>query len=199
MRDDVKSLVWYMSTTHDLNPPIVEIGSRAATGHPSFVDMRPFFKDKKYIGCDLQEGPGVDRIEDVMNLSFPNGFAHTVLCLDTIEHVADPVRATSEMFRILHEDGVIVITTHMYAPMHMPDYDYWRITPTCMQDVILKQFDCKIVLIQGNRNYPHNVVGIGVKSPVNVAVKPRTKIDFRALNGMLPWPYPFPYVDYEGS
>ena len=53
--------------------PIVEIGAFQVSGQEAIADLRPIFPGKRYIGCDMQPGPGVDRIEDIHALSFASG------------------------------------------------------------------------------------------------------------------------------
>jgi len=192
MQDSVKTLVWYLSTTQELRPPIIELGSCPAPDQVGYSDMRPFFRDKTYIGCDVKQGPGVDRIEDAMSLSFSSSYAGTILCLDTIEHIEDPIRAVGEMYRVLSLNGILILTTHMWAPVHMPDYDYWRFTLSCMRDVLLKEFRYKEILFQGEESFPHNIIGLAAKAEENPF-----QIDLGYLNRMQPWPYPFPYQKWE--
>jgi SAM-dependent methyltransferase len=81
--------------------PLVEMGSRVAEGQEHLADLRGLFDVEDYIGCDLQPGRGVDQLEDIHHLSFADESIGTVVCLETLEHVADPVRAVSEMYRVL--------------------------------------------------------------------------------------------------
>lgn len=185
MRASVKTLIWYLSSTHDLKAPIVDLGSRQAMGQHGFADLRPFFKGKEYRGCDAEAGVGVDGIENIEALSFKDKSIPTILCLDTIEHVANPLQAMKEMYRCLTDDGVLILTSHMYAPVHYK-IDYWRFTAQCFKEVLLKEFPEKEILIQGEPNFPENIVGIASKGVPNPF-----KIDMDELNGMLPWPYPF--------
>src|SRR5436190_3398476 len=73
--------------------PVIEMGARAAPGQESIADLRPIFDVRDYVGCDIQAGPGVDRIDDIHALSMPDESVGTVVCLETLEHVADPIRA----------------------------------------------------------------------------------------------------------
>ena len=73
----------------------------AADGQEAIADLRPLFGAREHIGCDIQEGPGVDRIEDIHALTFDDDSIGTIICLETLEHVADPLRAVQEMHRVL--------------------------------------------------------------------------------------------------
>ena len=155
--------------------PLVELGSRAAEGQELEADLRGIFRAREYIGCDLQEGPGVDRIEDVHALSFPDGSVGTVICLETLEHVADPIRAVQEMHRVLRPGGVLAISSLMFFPIHAHPWDYWRFTPEGFGQ-LLAPFESRYVLAQGWAPMPEGVFGIAVKGPAELgpAQVPRT-------------------------
>ena len=74
MRGNIREFVRAVAETIEIPEPIVEIGSFQVEGLIYAVDLRPFFLGKRYIGCDVREGPGVDRIEDVRRLSFADAF-----------------------------------------------------------------------------------------------------------------------------
>jgi len=180
MRDSVKALIFYLSETHELPSPIVEFGSRQNLAEIGYADFRPFFKGKQYIGCDLEKGPGVDRIENIEKTSFGDAAIATILCLETIEHVEDPIRAIKEIYRILNRDGILVITSHMYWSIHHR-CDYWRFTPKCFKNILLRDFPVKEVYTQGEPLFPHLVAGLASKNEINPF-----HVDIQELNAILP-------------
>lgn len=191
MRLSIKTLIWYLSSTHELKEPIVELGSRQVVSQIGFADLRPLFPNKKYIGCDAEAGVGVNKIEDMQALSFKDESIRTILCLDTIEHVADPFQAMKEIYRCLTDDGILVLSSHMYAPVHYK-IDYWRFTPQCFEKILLNDFRTKEILIQGEATFPELIAGLASKqkqSPFHI------KLD--ELNTMLPWTYPFSFRRLE--
>lgn len=192
MRASVKTLIWYLSSSHDLRSPIIDLGSRQAMGQHDFADLRPFFKGKEYIGCDAEAGVGVNKIENIEALSFKAKTIPTILCLDTLEHVANPLQVIEEIHRCLTDDGALILTSHMYAPVHYK-IDYWRFTAQCFRKVLLKKFLAKEILIQGEPNFPELVVGLASKGGATPF-----HTDMNELNGMLPWPYPFMFQKLEG-
>ena len=112
-----------------ITEPVVELGARAAEGQEGYADVRTIFGAREHIGCDIQEGPGVDRIEDIHNLTFENDSVGTVLCFETLEHVFDPIRAVQEMHRVLRPGGLLAISSVMFFPIHAHPWDFWRFTP----------------------------------------------------------------------
>ncbi len=158
-----------------LAEPLVELGARAAEGQEGIADLRAIFGAAEHIGCDIQEGPGVDRIEDIHALTFPDESVGTVICLETLEHVADPLRAVQEMHRVLKPGGVLAISSLMFFPIHAHPWDYWRFTPEGFV-LLLKPFETSLVVAQGWDLMPEGVFGIGVKGPADLtpALLPRT-------------------------
>jgi SAM-dependent methyltransferase len=158
-----------------MKEPILEIGARPAEGQEELADIRSLLPGTEYIGCDIQEGPNVDQVEDVHALSFADGSIGTVLAFETLEHVADPIRAVQEMHRVLAPGGVAVITSCMFFPIHEHPWDYWRFTPEGFGKV-LEPFEQRLVMAQGWELMPENVLGVGAKGPIHLRPEmfPRT-------------------------
>jgi len=53
-----------------------------------FSDLRTFFTGKRYVGCDIRGGPGVDQILDLHDTGLPSESVGAVLMLEVIEHVS---------------------------------------------------------------------------------------------------------------
>jgi SAM-dependent methyltransferase len=171
MRGNIQEFVRVVARTLDIPEPVVEIGSLQVEGQVYSADLRPFFPGKQYIGCDMREGPGVDRIEDVQRLSFAAGSVGTTLMLDTLEHVADPLSAMREVLRVLKPGGLVVISSVMDFPIHEYPHDYWRFTPQGFA-LLLKDFSPHRVYLQGNPRFPHSVVGVGKKGGKDKELQP---------------------------
>jgi SAM-dependent methyltransferase len=178
MRSNVKLFVKIVSEVFDLAEPLYEIGSLQVPGQEDFADLRKYFPGKTYIGCDLQDGIGVDRIEDVQSLSLEDEVAGTVLMMETLEHVEHCRQAMNEVYRVLREGGVLVVSSAMYFPVHEFPADYWRFTPEGL-DALLKRFTTRVVGWQGTPKFPHTVYGVAFKS--NSSCSPDIEARFQLL------------------
>lgn len=162
MRESIKEFVRIVVESVKILEPIYEFGSLQVPGQEGFADLRPIFEGKEYVGCDMREGAGVDRILNLHNIDLPAASAGTVLVLDTLEHVEFVRKAVEEVHRILKPNGILVISSVMKFPIHDHPYDYWRFTPEGFKS-LLKPFDFSFVDLAGDQLFPHTVVGIGFK------------------------------------
>ncbi len=132
-------------------------------GQEELANLRPIFPGKMFIGCDMRNGKGVDRVDNVECLSLIDESVGTVLILDTLEHVENCFKAMDEIYRILKKDGIVVMSSVMDFPIHDYPSDFWRFTPEAFK-LLLNKFPIKIIGLQGNPNHPHTVFAIGIKS-----------------------------------
>ncbi len=63
----IREFVEELSRAVELPDPIVEFGSMQVEADQD-GDLRPLFPGRTFIGTDMREGPGVDRVEDLRSL-----------------------------------------------------------------------------------------------------------------------------------
>jgi SAM-dependent methyltransferase len=165
MRQLIKDFIKIASETLPINEPIYEFGSLQVSGQEGFADLRTFFLGKEYVGCDLIDGPGVERILNIHKIDLPSESVGTVIIADTLEHVEFVRNAMDEVYRILKPEGIVIMSSVMNFPIHNFPEDYWRFTPEGFKS-LLRIFPVFFVDSVGNSTFPHTVVGIGRKSPV---------------------------------
>lgn len=72
-----------------------------------------------------------DIVGDIHNLPFADSSQEAIFCLAVLEHVENPIKAVSEMYRVLKPGGKIFIYVPFlyYYHAHEGYYgDYWRFT-----------------------------------------------------------------------
>lgn len=166
MRMNVRDFVKIVAEVFDVDKPIVEFGSRQVEEQGEFANLRSFFKlgkDSAYIGCDFVAGAGVDRVEDITNISLENESVGTCLLVETLEHIENPFKAIDEIYRILKPNGMLVLTVPMHFPIHNYPHDYYRYTPEAIR-VLTNSFQVKFIASQGPFEIPHTLFCIAFKS-----------------------------------
>jgi SAM-dependent methyltransferase len=157
----IRDFVADLARIADLPEPIVEFGSlQVEAGQVS--DLRPLFAGREFVGTDMREGPGVDRVEDLRDLTFGDGTVGTAVCLDTLEHCEDPPAACRELARVTADGGVCILSSVMLFGIHGYPNDYFRFTPEGFRSM-LGGFDYQWVAGIGNPEIPFQVVGVGAK------------------------------------
>ena len=157
MRPHIREFIVNCAQTLHLRDPIVEIGARLPSGQERIADLRPLFPGRSYVGCDMEDGTGVDRIENLERLSFADGEVGSFILCDTLEHVRELSTAIRELHRCLDPaHGILIATCAMAFPIHGYPGDYWRFTPDgfrCTFDV----FDHALTFRAGDPAFPHSV------------------------------------------
>jgi SAM-dependent methyltransferase len=156
--------------------PVIELGSRIADGQAGLVELRELFGTTDYRGCDLYDGPGVDQIEDIHHLSFADNSIGTVLCLETLEHVADPLQAVREIHRVLKPGGLAVLSSVMLFPIHAHPWDYWRFTPEGFR-LVMAPFDAPLVMAHGWDLMPEGVFAVAYKDTRSITPDQLPRLD----------------------
>jgi SAM-dependent methyltransferase len=69
-----------------------------------------------------------DVVADAHHLPFRDQAFDAVVTFNTFEHLADPVRAASEIHRVLKPGGRLVLHTAFLQPVHEPPYHFYNTT-----------------------------------------------------------------------
>ena len=157
-----RALVESMVEVFNPPGPVVEIGALQVDGDEA-INLRPLFPGRAYTGCDMRPGPGVDQIEQLEALSFSNGHAGTVLCLNVLEHAWEMRRGVEELHRVTAPGGLALATTVFAFHVHGYPEDYWRFTPRAMER-LFAGFDSCLYGWQGHPKMPRAVFVLGLKS-----------------------------------
>ncbi|MEW6201716.1 MAG: methyltransferase domain-containing protein [bacterium] len=162
MRELVKEFVKICSEVLPVSEPIYEFGSFRVPEQEELANLRPLFPGKKYVGADMRQGPGVDVILDLHHIDLPSESVGTALTLETLEHVEFPREALEQISKILNKNGIVIISSIMNFPIHEYPDDYWRFTPSAFKSMS-KSFSYVYVESVGEDNFPHTIVGVGIK------------------------------------
>ncbi len=113
---------------------VLEIGSLDVCGSMRNYDWlgneelwRDLLGIQKYIGIDLLEGNGVDKIMDAHDLKFKDEKFDLVLCLQMLEHDSKPSKTFKEAYRVLKKGQPMILTcADENTPPHMEQAEHYR-------------------------------------------------------------------------
>ena len=72
----IRDFVGDLMRVLELPDPVVEFGALQVEADQD-GDLRPLFAGRSYVGTNMREGPGVDRVEDLRALTFGDGAVGT--------------------------------------------------------------------------------------------------------------------------
>jgi len=80
------------------------------------------------VGFDVPGNPHADLHGSIDAIPVENASFDVVLCLQVLEHVADPAAAVRELRRAVRPGGRVLLSTHGVYPFHPNPDDLWRWT-----------------------------------------------------------------------
>ena len=83
---------------------------------------------EKLVALDIHGFEGVNVLADAHNLPFKNNSFDNIIMISLLEHVQEPHRVIKEAWRVLKNNGTIVIHVPFMYPIHGDPNDYYRFT-----------------------------------------------------------------------
>jgi SAM-dependent methyltransferase len=80
------------------------------------------------VRSDVYFAPRADMIADSHDLPFQTESFDAVVCQSVLEHVADPYRCVSEIYRVLRPGGIVYAEIPFMQQVHGRAYDFTRFT-----------------------------------------------------------------------
>jgi len=103
---------------------------------------KQYFAHTNYTGLDLAVGDkawdytGLDVIGDLRKLPFSDECFDYAVCIQTMEHISDPMIVTNEIGRILKPGARYYLSAPMTWHQHQKPYDFFRYTSFGFQHLI---------------------------------------------------------------
>ncbi len=102
----------------------------------------PMLQDKEYLILDPVSDYQPDIVGDIHSLPFADNSEEAIICLAVLEHIENPFKASSEMYRVLKSGGhCLVYVPFLYYYHAEKTYykDYWRYTKDSL-NLLFKDF-----------------------------------------------------------
>jgi hypothetical protein len=128
----VNDLIFVQERINRFNGPYLEVGSK---DYGNTQDIKSLFpKAEKYIGIDMEDGPGVDLVLDLaktmneIDRKLENIRFKTIFCFSVLEHCENPFFVADNLSNLLDSDGQICLSVPFACGFHGYPSDYWRFT-----------------------------------------------------------------------
>ncbi len=147
MVDDDIEFVRRLIDRQVVSSPVLELG--AGYGGRTCRDLVGA-NGMEYYGTDVRAGAGVDFVADFECADDMEVFGNvaplgSVLLLNVLEHVFNPIRILDNACKLVRKGGVIVVITPAVWPLHNFPMDAWRILPNFYEEYAKRR---KLDLVQ---------------------------------------------------
>lgn len=109
-------------------PLVLDVGS--SEGFSKWLaPYKQLFAGVVYKSLDIDPATGADIVGDIHAIPLPDDSVDAIICSSVLEHVQDPLRAASELRRILKPGGALFLYVPSIYPYHQGRNgypDYWR-------------------------------------------------------------------------
>ena len=112
---------------------VLDVG---AGSYSRYID---FFKYQEYVKMDIELGENVDVVGRAEDIPFEQETFDSIVCTQVFEHLADPFKAASEIYRVLKNGGHCLITVPQVNELHEEPKDYFRYTKFGLAEIFSKQ------------------------------------------------------------
>jgi SAM-dependent methyltransferase len=144
---------------------VIEVGARDFNG-----TVRPLIErygPRKYLGVDIEMGPGVDEVCDACSLldKYPANSFDLVVSTEMLEHVADWRLVTHNLKQLVKVGGVLIVTTRSVGfGYHGYPNDFWRFQQEDMRALFS---DLMIEVLEDDPSPGHPGVFLKARKPIN--------------------------------
>lgn len=127
--------LWLEKTLQSIPP-----GSRILDAGAGTQQYRKFCKHLQYVSQDFSQYDGagdsaglqisnfdygkLDIISDISSIPEPDASFDSILCVEVLEHVPDPIQAIKEFSRLLKAGGSLVLTAPFCSLSHFAPYHF---------------------------------------------------------------------------
>jgi ubiquinone/menaquinone biosynthesis C-methylase UbiE len=129
---------------------------------------RDCFNDCDYKVIDMDPNCHPDVLADIHDIPFPNNYADGVICKSVLEHVENPFKVVSEIFRVTKDGGKCFISVPFIHAYH--GHDYWRFSEDGIRYLFKNFKKIEIMPISGHFETMANLLPYNKSFPVKLLI-----------------------------
>jgi hypothetical protein len=138
-------------------PSVLELGTLQSVPGRSTMHRDWVPHAAEFLGTDIQDGPDVDIVADLHELTEVTGSERfdVILSASTFEHLKYPTLAAHELMKALKVGGQLYVQTHQSFPLHGYPNDYFRFS----QDALASLFGTSMgfEVVATNYDFPARI------------------------------------------
>jgi len=127
-----------------LKPGVVlDVGSKMAPykGH---------IPHTKYMTLDVNPEVKPDIVSDIHKVNWESNYFDTIIATEILEHCYAPEKVIDEIYRLLKDEGICILSTRFIYPYHPDPKDYYRFTGDALR-YLFQKFNQVEIYPHGNR------------------------------------------------
>ena len=109
--------------------------------------------DGKGLHTEERDYSNLDFVSDITDMPIENNFFDSVMCVEVIEHVPDPIQALKEIHRVLKPNGNLILTAPFNSLTHYAPFHFSTGFNKYYYEENLKKIGFEIIEIIPNGNY----------------------------------------------
>jgi SAM-dependent methyltransferase len=125
---------WLQQWRHFLQGLVLDVGGEKGSraGH----DFQKLFDTRQYIYLNISPAKAPDIVADGAHIPLAAEAFQAVVCLETLEHVREPLNVMREFARVLRPGGVLLLSVPFLYQIHSAPHDFWRFTEHQVQYMV---------------------------------------------------------------
>jgi hypothetical protein len=122
---DSNQLIYLKKYAHKVDGAVLEVGSK---NYGSTSSFRHVYRDNEYVGVDMSEGEGVDKVLDLTSGTGDLAKSHfaLVVCCSVLEHVKKPWVMAENLVSLMKDGGQLFMSVPWVWRYHAYPDDYFR-------------------------------------------------------------------------
>lgn len=176
-REKLEKIFKEKSSVIDIGGGLRVLKNRGNRYDPKRTWLLPLIEKVDYKILDPVPDYKPDIVGDIHSLPFPDNSEEAIICLAVLEHVENPIKAASELFRTLKPGGYLyVYVPFLYYYHAEKGYygDYWRFTKDSLKYIF---GDFSSIEIQSVRGATETWIYLSPLGKIKILNKLATMLD----------------------